>query len=1057
MKCCAFAVSIYRYLLPTTYLAAVVIFLLAPLNLFAEVFPVKTYTTADGLLRDEATKVKQDSHGFLWFCMEGGLSRFDGYAFKNYTMNDGLPAPTAYDFIETSGGTIWISSNEGLIKFNPSGIRQKFDKNNPANPDSMFQVFAPSDEKNDKWFGELVEDENKIIWASTQSGLLRIEIKNGHPIFSKTEITFPILSLNKDSNGNLWIGSWEKGLFQMSPDGKFHQFTDEHGLPKVSGKFPMTVTSILEDKEDRIWIGGRGISNGICRLVENPQPNQKIVENCYTEKKGLSSDWITSLLQSSDGTIWIGTVAKLTQLNKFDEKGNPIFRILDSKNGFNDFAVNDVLEDRDGNIWMATTNGIKKLSKQGFTQYNENDGLSSLINLSSIFETNDGEFIVTNHPNERNISVFRNGKFTAIKPNFPNEIDYWGWGGKHAVLQAHDGEWWVTSGSSQEFQKKYGLKANNAPILIRFPKVENIEDLAKVSAKKIYHTSDAPNIRETFQIYEDRNQDIWMMGFGEFAFLYRWDRKTDKFIDCSERIDLRFEYFQTFAEDDSGNLWIGGSVSKKSNPNERIRLVRYKDGIFQVIELQENFTGTIYDLFVDGKNRLWAATSRNGLVMLEDVTAEKPVFVFYGTAEGLSDNTILTVTEDKFGRIYAGSGRGVDQINLKTREVKHFTTKDGLPGGDISLSKTDKTGAIWFGSLSGIARFVPEADKLRQTPNIYISGLRVAGVSQKISELGEISLPDAEFTADKNNLTIDFIGLGASLGEDLNYQYQLGDDDSEWLTTKERTLNFANLSADNYKFSVRAVTSDGLISQQPATFSFKILSPIYLRWHFLMLAALLIGFVIYQFYLFRVRRLLEIERTRTRIATDLHDDIGSDLSKISLLSEVVKMQLKNGNEDNNRLLTTIAETSRKSVDSMRDIVWAINPSRDSLYDLINKMRQFAEDTLIEKDINLIFNAPTEQQKLKISMDTRRELYLIFKEAVNNTAKYSNCSKVEIDFAIIGKEIILIVKDNGKGFDISQDFEGNGLKNMKRRAENLKGKFEIDSTQGTNISVKFPQT
>ncbi len=398
----------------------------------------------------------------------------------------------------------------------------------------------------------------------------------------------------------------------------------------------------------------------------------------------------------------------------------------------------------------------------------------------------------------------------------------------------------------------------------------------------------------------------------------------------------------------------------------------------------------------------------------------------------------------------------MNRINPDNGQIYYFSTKDGLPSGNIYLSKTDKTGAIWFASATGIARFVPTADKERQKPNIFITGLRVAGETQKISETGEISLPELELTADKNNLTIDFVGLGASLGEELKYEYRLGDENSAWLLSNERTLNFANLSAGNYRFAVRAVKSGGLISQTPATFSFNILRPIYLRPWFILLSALIIGFAIYGLYRFRVNRLLEIERTRTRIATDLHDDIGADLSKISMLSEVIKMQMTNGNENNNRLLTTIAETSRKSVDSMRDIVWAINPSRDSLTDLIQKMRQFAEETLVEKNIKLVFNAPPEHQNLKISMDTRRELYLIFKEAVNNAAKYADCKKVEIDFQINGKEIFLSVKDDGKGFDISEDFEGNGLKNMKRRAENLKGKFEIISSEGTKISVNFPQ-
>lgn len=1019
----------------------------------AEVFPVKTYTTADGLLRDEVSVMKQDSRGFIWLCMQGGVSRFDGYNFTNYTMADGLPSPSANDLIETSNGTIWLTSGEGLIKFNPRGTRQKFDKSNPANPDSMFQIFVPDLENSSKILSSIVEIEKDLLFAINEKGLIKIEIKNGQPIFSETGFTENSLSLAKDSKGNLWIGTWEKGLFLRQPDGKISQFTGEHGLPKYL-KYPSIAISVLfEDKDKRIWLGGRA-TGGICRLVENPQPNRKIVDKCLTTKDGLSSDWVESIDQTSDGTLWISTVQKLTQLKGFDENNKPIFRVLAQSNGITDKGTEDVLEDRDGNVWIATTDGVKKISREGFTKYEVKDGLATTTNFSSIFETNEGELIVTDHPNERNINVFRNGKFIAVKPNYTPEIDYWGWGGKHAVLQTRNGEWWVITGSSAAFQEKYGLKHPNSPNLIRFPSVKNPEDLAKVRPK-IYHFSDFPNVIETFQIYEDRNQDIWIMAFGDAAYLYRWERKTDKFIDYSESLDLKANYFQTFAEDNSGNLWIGGSVSRKSNPNEIIRLLRYKDGKFQTIQIREDFQGTVYDLIVDSKGRLWAATSRDGLLRLDDVNAENPTFTSYGTAQGLSDNQILTIAEDKFGRIYAGSGRGVDRLNLETGEVRHFTAEDGLPSGDIYLSHSDKTGAVWFGSITGISRFVPEADNPRQTPNIFITGLRVAGVSQKISELGETILPDLEFAADKNNLTVEYLGLGASLGEKLKYQYRLGDENAEWITTNERTLNFANLSAGNYQFAVRATTSDGLTSPNPATFSFKILRPIYLRWWFLTLATLLIGFAIWQLYRVRVRRLLEIERTRTRIATDLHDDIGADLSKISLLSEVVKMQMTNGNDENNRLLTKIAETSRKSVDSMRDIVWAINPSRDSLNDIVQKMRLFAEETTIKSNIKLIFNAPTDNQNLKLSMDTRRELYLIFKEAVTNASKYADCSEVEIDFEIIGKEISLQIKDNGKGFDTSQDFDGNGLKNMKRRCENLKGKFEIDSTHGTKISVNFP--
>jgi ligand-binding sensor domain-containing protein/two-component sensor histidine kinase len=1028
------------------FLCLVIISILSILPIFAEVFPIKTYTTADGLLRDDIVQVEQDSHGFIWFRMHGGLMRYDGYSFKKYTIEDGLPSPHIHWLFEANDGTMWISSPEGLVKYNPKGIPQKFDKNNPANPNAMFQVFQLEEELKGNSFGIVVQTNNDFLWADSNSGLVKIILNNGIPTFQTTEITDVLTFLFKDGANNLWAGITDKGLVKISPDEKITYFDAANGFPTTDGKTLINIQAMMEDRDKRIWIGG-SMRGGICRLTENPQPDQQIIDVCYTQKDGLSSDWIYWMQQSSDGVIWISTREKVTQLLGYDRENKPIFRILGEANGLSDKVITDFEEDRDGNLWIPTQNGVKKILRQGFLKFGGDDGLLS-TSFSSMFETNKGDFAVIEHPQKTNLSIFRNGKFKTISPLFAEEVDFRDWWnsgqkGKRLISQTPNGEWFMVS------------QDNKSPVLLRYQKIENYENLAETEPQIIRLPDTAKKI-DKFQIFATRNNDVWLASFGGQATLYRWDSKTEKLIDYTDEADLGDGFFQAFVEDDSGNLWFGGSVSRKSDENKVIKLLRYKNGHFQNIQVKENLQGAINDLFIDSQKQLWLASTYNGILRLRDVNAENPTFASYTIAEGLSDNMIFTIAEDKFGRIYAGSGRGVNQITLDSGRIQYFSTKDGLPSGNIFLSKTDKRGAIWFASATGIARFVPTADKKRQNPNIFITGLRVAGVSQEISEQGETNLPEMKFVADKNNLSIDFVGLGASLGENLNYQYRLGDENTEWLTTNERTLNFANLSAGSYQFAVRAVTNDGLISQTPATFSFTILRPIYLRWWFLLLSGLLIGFAIYQLYRFRVDRLLEIERTRTRIATDLHDDIGADLSKISLLSEVVKMQMTNGNEENNRLLTKIAETSRNSVDSMRDIVWAINPSRDSLADLVQKMRQFAEETLVEKDIKLVFNAPNDHQTLKISMNTRRELYLIFKEAVNNASKYADCSEVKIDFIIIGKEISLQISDNGKGFNINQDFDGNGLRNMKLRVAKLNGRFEIDSLQGTKISVNFPQ-
>lgn len=256
---------------------------------------------------------------------------------------------------------------------------------------------------------------------------------------------------------------------------------------------------------------------------------------------------------------------------------------------------------------------------------------------------------------------------------------------------------------------------------------------------------------------------------------------------------------------------------------------------------------------------------------------------------------------------------------------------------------------------------------------------------------------------------------------------------------------------------VRAVNKNGLTSGQPAVFEFRILRPIYLRWWFLALAALLTAGLIYLLYRYRVNQLLEIERTRTRIATDLHDDIGANLSKISLLSEIVKMRSGGTSAEDRGMLTTIAEVSRSSVDAMRDIVWAISPNKDSILEMTRKMREHAEEILVPHNVEVKFAAPTNGTRIKLSMDVRRELYLIFKEAINNAVRHSACSRVDIDLLSANGEVYMEIKDDGHGFDISEDFCGNGLGNMKARALKIDGSFEIESQNGngTRIKIRIP--
>jgi signal transduction histidine kinase len=334
-----------------------------------------------------------------------------------------------------------------------------------------------------------------------------------------------------------------------------------------------------------------------------------------------------------------------------------------------------------------------------------------------------------------------------------------------------------------------------------------------------------------------------------------------------------------------------------------------------------------------------------------------------------------------------------------------------------------------------------------------ITALRIAGDAQPVSALGETEMAPVELSANRNQLQIDFVALGFSPGEGLRYQYKLEGTNQDWSSLSEqRTVNFANLAPGRYRFLVRGVNADGVMSITPASFGFTILSPFWQRWWFVAMVTGLGGFIAYGLYRYRVARLLELERVRTRIASDLHDDIGANLTRIAILSEVANAQLPEDNRSIESPLSSIAQISRESVASMGDIVWAINPKRDHLIDLVQRMRRLASEVFAGRKIEYEFSAPETELDLRLGADVRRDVLLIFKEAINNIARHSACSNVDIQLRVERSLLLLTVRDDGCGFDADVPSEGNGLLSMRRRAESLGGELVWKSSEGTGTEI-----
>ncbi len=984
----------------------------------AERLPIKTYTTTDGLAGDGVNRIVRDSRGFLWFCTSEGLSRFDGYKFVNYGSDQGLPNRRVSDFLETRAGVYWVATLGGLCRFNP----------NASGQEPRFVVYQLGDDERSKNVNSLAEDRDGALWCGTESSLYRVQFEGDRWVSSVVDLGAPAIfgsadafKVLADQRGALWALTGS-GLYRRRPDGTVERYTTQHGLSVTDN------ASLFEDREGHIWLG-TGIA--LYRLVSEPQPGRSIVEHVYTTKDGLAGNSISCIFQSSDGKVWIGTWNALSEF--LPTKDGQQFRTYASGNGISD--VLSVGEDRDGNLWIGSgTSGVMKIAANGFTAYSERDGLGG-IRIGAIFENRAGELCVTSTLGGKTfINRFDGRRFDAVELSLPHGITKASWGWYQNMLQDLSGDWWVST-----FQG-----------LVRYSKPDTLERLAHAQPKAIYTTRQGLSGNSLFRVFEDSRGDVWAGTIDAPApTLTRWDRNTHIFHRYSADDGIPQAAPTAFCEDTSGNLWIGfysGGVARYSYG--RFTLFSKDDGLPE---------GFIRALYLDRGGRLWIATGEGGVARIDNPRADQPQFIAYTTANGLATNHVTCVTEDQWGRIYIGTGRGVEQLDPSTGQVKHYTTADGLANNNVNVSFRDRSGALWFGTLDGLSRLVPPEPRPELPPPVLISGLRIAGVQQSISELGETSMTGLRLGANQNQLQIDFIGISFVPGDTLRYQFKFEGADHDWNPlTDQRSVNFPNLSPGAYRFLVRAVSTEGLASQSPAFVAFTILPPIWQRWWFIAMAGTLVGLVAYALFRYRVARLIELERVRTRIATDLHDDIGSSLSQVSVLSEVIRRRV--GSEASvSEPLSMIADLSRDLVDSMNDIVWAINPRRDHLSDLTQRIRRFSSDVFTARDIQFDFKGPNPQQDVKLGADLRREVFLIFKETVNNIVRHSECTEAHIEFLIENGWLELKMSDNGKGFVLDRESDGNGLISMRQRAMKIGGAIDISSNdgRGTLITLRAP--
>jgi len=1003
-----------------------------------EQLPLKVFTTADGLARDGINRIFRDSRGFLWFATHEGLSRFDGYQFTNYTADQGLPQGSVNDILETRNGEFWIATREGVVHFNPLGVAQShltvadpqdsLGSTVPNYSKAMFVTYYPAADKGSRMINALVEDRDGSIWCGTLKGVYKLKPLGGRWTMQTVDLAAAVKSgdnalvetLAEDQEGVLWIGT-DLGLYRRYPDGT----VEEYSFSNVKNVF---INTLLIDSDGNVWVGTR--YNGLYNLSMDRDGNRVRAEESFGVKDGLGSGWIASIFESSEKVLWVGTNTGLSKEIGTEQFHGRKFISYTTAQGLSDPEVWSIAEDESGSLWLGSANGgAMKLVQNGFTTYDRRDGLAQ-AHVTSIFADRTGAVCVTTAVNAgRSINRFDGERFVSA---WPESISPGGWGWNQIVFQDHTGDWWFDSGSG----------------VYRAADVDRFEELSKARIKAKYTTTQGLGADEIFRLFEDSHGDVWIGGISHGpAGLTRWERNTGTLHAYGPAAGIN-DAPTAFREDAAGNLWVGfyGGM-----------LARYIHGSFEYFSEHEGKpAGMIRALYLDAQHRLWIASSRGGVSRVDNPADDNPKFVTYTTKDGLSSNDIWAITEDRWGRIYLGTGRALDQFDPDTGHVKHYTSADGLARGKVEEAFRDRRGNLWFGTAEGLSRFVPQPDKIQNAPPILITGLRVAGTVRRISAMGETLLSNLVLDPQQKDLQIEFVGLDFAPGEIIHYQYKLEGAGQDWSApSTQRSVSYANLSPGNYRFLVRAVSAGGVISATPAAVTFRILPPIWQRWWFIALGMLAVSLIAYRVHRYRLGQALQLERVRTRIATDLHDDIGSSLSQVSVLSEVIQRRIKH-DAAVAEPLTTIANVSRNLVDSMNDIVWAINPRRDHLSDLGQRMRRFASDVFTARDIDFEFRAPQSQQDIPLGADMRRDVFMIFKEGINNIVRHSQCTRAAIEFAIADRRLRLTIADNGAGFNPAAASEGNGMFTMRQRAKQIGGTLDVQSSStGTTLMLEVP--
>ncbi|WP_089896034.1 ligand-binding sensor domain-containing protein [Chitinophaga arvensicola] len=1006
-----------------------------------------SYSVNEGLSQSTVFDITRDDQGFMWIATRDGVNRFDGYTFNEYRYKPSslykagegkgelVPRGSTgnravinrFDLKGYKGFSFYKDSRSQLLLAHNNGISvyDKYRNNFAGVFEDTVYVNAQERDNNAKFIilGEDTAANNLWVWRPMK-GLYVLDNTTYNkrriilypPQFTQRGI-LPTVAM-KDGN-TIWMNGDQGELYSLNIK---NLRISTYCLPGVGSK-PLLRNL---NKDSMIIVSAGHIT------IFNKQRN-KFSDLAFDIKNEKGEPFIPAVSEVDQfGNVWIGGSDGVII---YSIARNEILRHIVSFNTFETRSFNDVsclYRDQSDNMWVGTDgDGMKKYSphKKVFNLYRSPYITHNMV--QAVYKHDDGKLYVGLMRDGLNIYE-DGGKFLERISNelYPGKFPGNDLG---AICRENGDQLWL----------------HFAGMHIGLFNVETksfLDLTGKVTALGL------PTQKDPFPFLFKRTNGQLYFNYGSYLLMFD---DTNKGYDVAVVHNFTDEVLTTFYEDYMGNQYVGtkSGLYAKSVADSRWKSYYLPAG------------STVKSINKNAHKELLVATNK-GLFIMDDAGRIKQHYNSYDNPKLINDYMYGVLLDDK-DRIWVSHNKGLSQINPLTGEITTYNYEDGLQSNEFNTGAFYKSidGELFFGGIRGVNGFYPKnfRDNLSNA-KVIIRRMEVLDKPYE-SDTAISLLKKVELPYNQNTIAIEFVPLEYTNPLKNKVQYKLEGADEDWVQAGTfRMARYTNLHPGSYIFKLRGSNNDDIWSTAPTTLEIVIRIPFWQSlWFRFLLLLLLLGIAYYFSTLYldykirheklKLEKEQAVDQERARISSDMHDDLGSGLSTIRLLSEVAKRKIQDPTQT--REIERISETAGEMVDKMSEIIWAMSSSNDSLANLIAYMRSFAAEFLEHAHITHQFYIPETIPNIKLSGGTRRNIYLAVKESLHNVVKHAKATEVIVEVKM-HKNMTIMIKDNGKGFDQEKvRLFGNGLKNIQKRMISVGGNADISSNNGTIVFLDIP--